>query len=257
MNAQATSDPKTRPPMDPRIKARRVAVTREQGRRRLRVVVTFGIAVALAALGWMVLHSPFLDVDHVDVIGARNATAGEVRRAARVARGEATLFVNLHAVTDRVEALPWVKQASVARVMPGRIRVVVVERTPTGWIRRSRDQVEVVDASGRVIAWTDKIPEHVPELRGVRGAAAGEWIRTRVAARVPAQLPKALVERTVLETVHNGEVTLTLSSGPEVRLGPPDLLHAKGAAALAVIDQLGEETVQYVDVRVPGVPVTG
>ena len=50
-----------------------------------------------------------------------------------------------------------------------------------------------------------------------------------------------------------------IPAAAQVRLGDLDDVGAKGAAALAVLDQLaadGESTSRYIDVRVPGAPAT-
>ena len=55
--------------MDPRISARRTAVIREQGRRRL-VVAGFVLGVALLIVGgWFILHTPLFAARSVTVTG--------------------------------------------------------------------------------------------------------------------------------------------------------------------------------------------
>jgi cell division protein FtsQ len=46
-----------------------------------------------------------------------------------------------------LESLPWVAHATVMRLLPNRVRVAIVERTPVAFVREGT-QIELVDASG-------------------------------------------------------------------------------------------------------------
>ena len=64
--------------MDPRISARRTAVIREQGRRRL---IIAGVALGVVALlvgGWFLLHTPLFSARSVTVTGNVHETAAQV-----------------------------------------------------------------------------------------------------------------------------------------------------------------------------------
>src|SRR5262249_7787594 len=70
-------------------------------------------------------------------------------------------------------------------------------------------------------------------------------------------LPPALGLRTTRISVADDEVTLALRDAPEVRLGAPRDVAAKGRAALAVLASTAATPPRYIDVRVPGAPVAG
>ena len=56
-------------------------------------------------------------------------------------------------LTDRreqLEGLPWVEHATVMRLLPNRLRVAVVERTPVAYLRQS-DGIRLVDANGVIL----------------------------------------------------------------------------------------------------------
>jgi cell division protein FtsQ len=262
-------------PMDPRMRERRIAVTRAEGRRRLRILV---VAVAVAStigIAWLVVQSPLLAVDTVDVQGTRHETPESVRAAAGVEEGAALVWVDAGEVAHRVERLPWVAEAKVVRDFPNDVRITVVERLPVAWLRRPsppgapRDSgaAALVDATGRVLGDEPGVPPGLPELTGaVRAGAPGTHIRPRGFARVVVELPAPLRAQVGSLTEDDGGAVLVLVTPPggaepaadEVRLGAPTEIAAKGAAALAVLDQLAREDarVSYVDVRVPGAPAT-
>lgn len=61
--------------------------------------------------------------------------------------GRNIFFVPLGKRRRELEAIPWVQQATLMRVLPDRILVKVVERTPIAFVRMG-DQVELADADG-------------------------------------------------------------------------------------------------------------
>ncbi|HUF83758.1 MAG TPA: FtsQ-type POTRA domain-containing protein, partial [Acidimicrobiia bacterium] len=136
--------------IDPRIRARRVAVIREQGRRRLRILVVIVSAAAIGAGAWLAVTSPLLDVDRVVIRGTSGANQEAVRAAADVQSGDALLLLDVSDLERRIEAVPAVLEAHIRRDLPDELRITVVEREPAGWARRDAQHVAVVDATGRV-----------------------------------------------------------------------------------------------------------
>src|SRR5689334_13132218 len=95
---------------DPRIAKRRQDVARARGRRRLRALVivacVVGVVVAIGGL----LQSPLLDVDRVEVSGARETTVAAVLHTTGLdERGHAMITVDRFALAHKVERLPWVR----------------------------------------------------------------------------------------------------------------------------------------------------
>lgn len=252
--------------IDARMRERRVAVLREQGRRRLRVLLVAVSVCSAFGIAWLVVQSPLLALERLEVRGAIRVSPEEVRRAAGVDAGDVLLFVDAGDVARRVEALPWVASAKARRELPHDLVITVVERTPVAWARRPAS-VAVVDAAGRVVADAETAPDGVPELVGVTAVPApGRRIAPAFLARVPDALPEPLRTQVASVTTDGAQVVLTLRApaggvppAGEVRLGAPSALVRKGSAALAVLDALVArgERVQYVDVRVPGAPATG
>jgi cell division protein FtsQ len=244
--------------IDPRIRERRVAVLRAQGRRRLRWTIGVVVLAALAAAAWAVTHSSLLDVERVRVTGTQQATPAQVRFAAGVKPGDPILFVDTGAIARKVERVAWVDKARVERSLGGEVDIHVTERRPAAWVRRAPDRVALVDARGRVLADAAQPPPNLPEIAGLRAVPeAGHDVAPVAAARALEQLPPALGLRTTRVTVADDEVTLALRDGPEVRLGTPRRVAEKARAAVAVIASTAASPPRYIDVRVPGAPVAG
>src|SRR3954454_10330973 len=114
--------------MEPRIRVRRVQVRRQEGRRRLHVLVAVVASLSLGVGGWVATRSPLLDVDQVVLEGASLTGATTAAKAGGIIRGTAMVDVDEAAVTRRLRALPWVRSVSVTREWPGTVRIRVVER---------------------------------------------------------------------------------------------------------------------------------
>ncbi|HEY4396428.1 MAG TPA: FtsQ-type POTRA domain-containing protein [Acidimicrobiia bacterium] len=247
-----------RKPIDPRIRDRRIEVLRTQGRRRLRWMIGLIVIASVAALAWIVTHSSLLDVGHIRVTGAQQATPAQVQQAAGVHRGDPILFVDTGAVEHRVAGVSWVDKARVERSLGGEVDIHVTERRPVAWARRAPDRVALVDVHGRVLADAPTPPAGLPEITGLRAVPrAGRDIAPVAAARLFEKLPPALSLRTTRIAVDGDSVTLGLRDGPEVRLGSPRDVAAKARAALAVLASTASAPPRYIDVRVPATPVAG
>lgn len=243
--------------MDPRIRARRIAVARAQGRRRLRVLVVVAAVVVTVGVAYLVVESSLLDVDGVEVVGTVHLAPGAVEAAAAVPSGAALLRVDTGAIADRVEELPWVARAAVRRDLPGTVRIEVTERTPRAFVRAEDGTVVLIGADGTVLGGAPAPPAAVLEVLGLRRTpTAGSLLSPPGAASALDAFPDELAARIdAILLAEPGAVSLRLRDGGAIRLGRLDDLAAKGAAAAAVLARLPDDVVlEYVDVRVPSAP---
>ena len=244
--------------IDPRIRERRIEVRREAGLKRLRLILLgMGIVCALG-LAYVVVTSPLFDVDHVRVTGTSHVTVAQVDGVAGVHPHDRLLFVNTGAIARRVEQLPWVRHASVTRELPGTVRIVVTEYSPSAYMRTTNG-VLLVAADGRVLGSAREPARGLFEVRGVRRAPApGNTIAPAGAASVVGRLPHALASQVVAVDVSGGGLALDLASGGAIRFGNDSALDAKAASALAVIEHLGAAHAHfgYIDVSTPDRPVS-
>lgn len=246
------------PPVDPRIRRRRTEVRRAQGRRRLRVLVVALIVVATLAGGWGATRTRLLDVDHVRVTGAAHTGAAAVREASGVRRGQAMTDVGIGAAQGRVEGLPWVLRAEVAKHWPATVSIRVVERVAIAVTSDDTGRWAVVDASGRVLATGAATPSGLAVLEGVPAAGApGSRLAAPAAdpLLVAAAIPRALAPRLAAVVLTPAGVELRLQPQGVVLVGPAADVDAKLRAALTVLAAVDGRTVGTLDVRIPDTPV--
>jgi cell division protein FtsQ len=248
--------------VDPRFRRRRVEVIRQEGRRRLRVLVgVTSVATLTAAGSWVVTDSPFLDLDRVVVEGAVHSKPSEVRFASGLRMGQALFDVDEGAATRSVESLPWVRFAVVSRHWPGEVRIRLVEREPVAVAPAEAGAVALIDGEGRVLEWVDAAPPGLPSLAGLppAGAAGSSLGADGVATlAVAVAMPAELRARTVgvaPAASGGGEVEMTLSPEGMVRLGPPEDLDRKFTAIRAVLAQVDVQNLAVLDVRRPENPL--
>ena len=245
------------PRVDPRIRERRIAVQRALGRRRLRILLVIAAAVVAVGVAFLVIDSPLLDVDRVQVEGAAHLSAAQIRAATGVKNGAPLLFVDTATVRHRLEQLPWVRARAVQRVYPATVRVTVTEYQPAVFVR-SGASVVLIASNGHTIAHVAHAPAGVKEIRGVRAAPVdGELLSPPEAAGVVAQLPRALADQVVAVDIADAGIALDLARGGSIRLGRATDLDAKAAAALAVLARRGTTPFSYIDVSTPATPVLG
>ena len=248
--------------MDPRFRRRRVEVLRQEGRRRLRVLVgVTSVVVVTAAGSWVVTDSPLLDLDRVVVEGTERTTPTEVRFASGLRPGQALLDVDVDAATRSVERLPWVRLAVVSRRWPNEVRIRLVEREAVAVAPADAGALALVDGEGRVVEWVEVAPPGLPVLAGLPPAGpAGSTLPPDGVATlaVAVALPPELRARTVgvaPAAGGRGEVEMSLSPEGMVRLGPPEDLDRKFTAIRAVLSQVDLQNLAVLDVRRPDSPV--
>ncbi len=145
--------PAREPVVHPRVWQRRVAVLRDQARRRLRWVVAGVGALVALCVALLALHTPLLALRHATVVGAQHTGADAVLQAAGLVDHPPLIDVDPKSAALRVERLPWVAHADVVRHWPDSVKIVVTERVPLGAVPRPGGGVALVDATGRVLAW--------------------------------------------------------------------------------------------------------
>jgi cell division protein FtsQ len=248
-----------RPPIDPRIRQRRIAVRRQEGRRRLRLLVSVIAVSGLAAAGWGATRSPLLDVDGIDVVGAHRTPREEVQRASGIRFGEAMVDVDEEGATRGVAALPWVGRVTVERRWPDSVVIEVVERDPVAAAPAAGDGWALIDATGQVLGLLPSAPSNLLALDGIApagppgsvlGGPAADLLA--VAAAVPADLRPRVA---AVQAGAEGGVELRLQPEGTLRLGPPRQLEEKFRAALTVLGQVDTNALATLDVRIPDSPV--
>jgi len=251
--------PRPMVPMDPRIRRRRIDVRRDEGRRRLRILLGCVSVVVVVLVTVAAGRSPLFDVDYVDVRGADQTARRDVVAAGGLGEHPALLDVDTTAVARRVEALPWVLRAAARREWPGTVRIDITERRPAAVLPAAAGQWALADRTGRILRITGDKPAGLPVIGNIdppQRAGASVPAAARPSLRVAAVLPASVRLRVAdIATVRDGLVELQLvPPGGVVRLGPPVDLDEKLSVLAAVLARADLAGVGVIDVRVPRAP---
>ena len=238
--------------IDPRIRARRIAVRRSEGRRRL-VWVAVGVILLLVIVGAIaVLASPIFEVREVRVEGAVYTDEEVLVDIVADIEGDPVLLVDLKAIEERLEEVAWVEQARVRTDFPHTIVIDIRERQPLATFQGSDEQWRVIDVQGRVLDVIEGRPVAYMLVTGnhpdtSRGQYAGGPYAS--AAVLVASLPGEI--RRITESVgldaSTGTLTMHLAGDVEVRLGDGEDLDQKLARLLGQVRD-GLEGVSALDV---------
>ena len=244
-------------PIDPRIRARRIAVRRDEGRRRLHRLIALGIVLALGIGSVLATRSPLLDVDRVAVTGVTHTPTDAVVAATGIRRHSPMTDVDLGRARARVLLLPWVKSVTVARRWPGTIEVSVVERKAVAAVPAAAGGFMLADAEGRLLEAVPAPPAGVVVLVDVPAAGgAGDLVDPSAtsALAVAAALPRELVPQVTGVVADPQGIALRLAIGGTARLGSTDDLAAKLLSVATFLDQVDLAGLCTLDVRVPSAP---
>lgn len=250
--------------IDERIAARRAGV--REDRRRARLARTLWILTAVLVVVGLVLveRSSLVALAELQVVGTDRLEPDEVRRASGLELGTSTLRLRLGRVAEQLEQeLVLVEAAEARRVDPLTVELVVTEREPAlvvvgGEERRYLDRdgivIDEVAADERPAA-----PLPVVELPGPPppvGASTEEDPTLDNALEAWRGLSGSLrAEVDRYRAAGPDELTLTLRSGIDVRIGRAVRMDEKVRALGAVLADVGDVPVAQIDVRAPSAPV--
>ncbi len=155
-----------------------------------------------------------LGLSQVSVTGHRHTLDSDVFDAVGLASASTLLGFDTRAAQDRIEKLPWVERASVERVVPDRVEVRIVERTPYAVWRLGSSEF-LIDKTGRALGAAPKGADAQPLPRVAGEGAATEARRLfELLAREPALSSR--VE--MAERVGGRRWTLHLTGGGKILL---------------------------------------
>ena len=128
-----------------------------------------GVAVLLGMLGgfsavlWearsLLLHDPRLVIASsrsIEIIGNSHLTRPQLLSVFGEDVDRNLLTVSLTERQHELESLPWVEHATVMRLLPNRVRVAIVERTPVAFVRQG-SRIGLVDAKGVLLDFSPDI----------------------------------------------------------------------------------------------------
>ena len=250
----------TRSASETRLRARRIAVNRQAGRRRLRRLVVLA-ALLLVAVGLLAsLGSSSFGVREADVRVSGNVYTDQValRAAIDAVIGTPVILVDTEALEAEIEAIPWVDEASVRTDLPYGLVIDISEREPVLSYPGPDDLFRVLDGEGRVLDVIDGWPFEYLLLVGVEppALAAGEFAPPGYvgAATLGRTLTGSILDRVSLVQVDEAgnDLVVVLDDDTEIRFGAArdlfaklvrlETVYASGAASsAAVIDVSTDE----------------
>ena len=170
--------------IDPRLRQRRIAVRRAEGRRRLRVVMTVILVLLVGTGAYAATQSPLLDLDAVEVSGVLGSEADAVRDAAGLANGTPMTELDLDAALGSVMALPWVATATIDRNWPGTVAIDVERRVAVAVLPTGDGASILIDAEGVAIERVSTAPVSLPVIAVVAAGDLGD-VQTQALPLVP------------------------------------------------------------------------
>jgi cell division septal protein FtsQ len=227
-----------------------------------------GVAVVLTAAGLYGLarETSMFAVNAIEVDGAPANVSAQVERVLRTYEGRSLVAVDADAVEQSIAGLAAVRSSSVDRAFPHTLHVHVVPEVPVAVLRRGAESW-LVSARGRVIGAIERGTQRVlpriwlparTELEVGRLLAddPGGLAARSLAAFLDSGFPKRIAFVRALE----GQITLGLRGGLEIRLGDPSDLRLKIAIVHGILPMLALPAAggpEYLDVSVPERPVAG
>jgi cell division protein FtsQ len=222
------------------------------------------VALALAILGlsayFIARESSLFAVDRIEIEGAPPDISAVIRAAVHRFEGESLVSLDGAALDRTLAQLPVVASARYDRDFPHTLRifvrpehaVAVMRRGPESWLVSARGRVmESLEPRTNLDLPRVWVPRSVSASLG--GTISGDPARA-IRALVPLRGTR-FGRRVASARAGNGELTLVLHSGLELRLGDERDLLLKLAVARHVVQVLGPAR-GYVDLSVPGRPVS-
>jgi cell division protein FtsQ len=224
------------------------------------LLVGFAIVAAVLGAYWGARATSVFAVEHVEIQGAPPLVTREVRALTAATVGTSLLDVDARKLEDRLRAHPAIAGASVDRAFPHTLVVKVAAERPVAVVRRGSG-AWLVTGAGRVIAEIQTgTQRELPRLwvtRGVGVSVGGTLPGNQVGAtRTLAAAQETGLRRVKGVRSKDGQLTLALTRGPEIRLGGAVDVLLKVTVAARVLP-LVEDGTLYLDVSVPERPVAG
>jgi cell division protein FtsQ len=133
------------------------------------IVVSAAFLAAATFSARYLLYSPqmlLMKPDQIEVTGNHMVAHEEVQKLFVRDRNRSVLRIPLDARRAQIEELPWVENASVQRILPNHLRVLVTERTPIAFFRNGTE-LTLIDAHGVLLDRPEGEDFHFPIVTGL------------------------------------------------------------------------------------------
>ncbi|MEX2324672.1 MAG: FtsQ-type POTRA domain-containing protein [Nitriliruptoraceae bacterium] len=214
-----------------------------------------------AAAAWGVDASGWIDVHDIVVVGVDRQDPAAIVAASGIPNGPSMLRFSSSRAARRVDALPLIDRAQVARVDPNTVRITVAERQPVLVAVAGRQQV-LIDRAGNIIdeGVIDTLPtvmlSNAPPLVGGHVTDSAALANAFAVWHGLSGSLRSAVMRYVAQSADS--LTLFLERGPrgelEIRFGRAERIDEKVRAIGVVLADVGDTDVAVLDVRAPSTP---
>ncbi|NIM01811.1 MAG: FtsQ-type POTRA domain-containing protein [Acidobacteria bacterium] len=189
-------------------------------------LIACGIVYGAIEASSKLLGGPEFAIDTFRIERVERASVSRIQaQLKRRYAGRNIFSVNLYEI-ERVAALdPWVRSATVKRVLPGTIRVRVVERRPLA-VALVEGVAHLVDREGYVIGLTGSGADNLPVISGLDRLEREDLIGAlrrgvRMVERLNARAPRFAERLAELNVSRPAQVAVrTLGGGPRLLLDP-------------------------------------
>ena len=125
---------------------------------KLKLLLVVAAVAAGIAMIYVTLHQYGTDSwrfrldssDNISIRGNHNVSRAQVMEVMASDIDRNIFFVPLEQRKQQLEQIPWVKSASVMRLLPNRLKIVVTERTPVAFVDID-SHIHLIDANGVVM----------------------------------------------------------------------------------------------------------
>jgi cell division protein FtsQ len=186
-------------------------------------------------------------ITSVAITGRKQLTQDEVLAVGGVNGRSSLLFLDAASARDKLKADPWISDATVQKLYPGRLQIDITERKPFAlWQENGR--VSVIAADGTVLE--PYVARRFVSLPLVVGK--GAETRARDFLSLLAQYPQVRSQVKAIVYVGERRWNLRLADGIDVRL--PEFEVEKALATLSKMDKesgLFSRDITAIDMRLP------
>jgi cell division protein FtsQ len=221
------SDRDLRRGIEPRMRERRLAVKRAQGRKRLKWLVAALILLILAVAALATFGSSLFAIraDQVTITGNLYTDPDRLQAVVDDLVGTPVLIADTQRAERELEAIPWVEDAKVTAHFPHAVTIEIRERAPVATYQGPDARFRVLDRDGRVLDVLDGYPIAYVLIEGPDPVDLDPSEIAPQGYKAAAELAKNLTG-TVRGKVDHIEVTadgsrlvMFLDDGTEVRFG--------------------------------------
>jgi cell division protein FtsQ len=240
--------------IDARLARRRREVREQVARSSLGRLVGLLTVVGLAGAATWLLLSPWLAVQHIEVLGARHTDVAGALRSAGLGAGTPLVAVRPARLERALRSDPWVAEAQVTVVLPDRVEISVVERGALARVPLGEGWVLVAADATVLEGWDGEqpLPAIALDVGPLHPGDRADSAELRGALQFLQALPEDL--RAGVEIRTEPPELWGVVAGRQVRMGHPVDMAAKAAVVAAVLMEGSVPEGAVVDVLSPKRP---